>query len=83
MPTTTPAAAYYRMSSDKQETSIADQRAAVEKYSQQNNYRIVREYVDEGISGDNTEKRAGFLQMLHDAEHARDFKVILCCRLRP
>ena len=44
----TPAVAYYRMSSDKQETSIADQRAAVEEYAEQNGYTIVREYVGGG-----------------------------------
>ncbi len=74
----TPAVAYYRMSSDKQETSIADQRDAVEEYAQQNNHQIVREYIDEGISGDKTEKRISFLQMLYDAEHTCDFDVILC-----
>jgi len=73
-----PAVAYYRMSSDKQETSIGDQRTAVEEYAEKNNYEIVRDYVDEGISGDNTEKRKAFLRMLLDAEDVGDFKMILC-----
>jgi len=78
MAKTVPAVAYYRMSSDKQETSIADQRTAVGEYAQKKGYQIVREYVDEGISGDKTEKRKAFLQMLNDAEHNGDFEVILC-----
>ena len=45
------AVAYYRMSSDKQEYSIADQRTAVVKYAADNGYKITREYVDEAISG--------------------------------
>src|SRR5262249_19835927 len=75
-----PAAGYLRRASDSesQETSIPDQRRAVEKFAAEKGYTMVRSYVDDGISGDNTEKRAGFLQMHHDAQHLRDFKVILC-----
>jgi DNA invertase Pin-like site-specific DNA recombinase len=58
---------YYRMSSDHQEQSIEQQRAAVTAYAQANGYEIVGEYVDEGISGDKTEKRAGFLKMRDEA----------------
>ena len=73
-----PAVCYYRMSSDKQETSIPEQREAVERYAADNGYRIVREYVDEGISGDKTSKRVEFQEMHHDACNGRDFDVILC-----
>lgn len=73
-----PAAAYYRMSSDKQETSIRDQRIAVEEYAREHGFQIVREYVDEGISGDATEKRKGFQEMHHDACNGGGFEVILC-----
>ena len=72
-----PSVAYYRMSSDKQETSIPDQRVAVEKFAEKNGYRIDWEYADEGISGDATEKRAGFQQMIADATNG-EFEVILC-----
>lgn len=74
----TPAVAYYRMSSDKQETSIPDQRAKVTEYAAEHGYRIIREYVDEGISGDATEKRVQFQRMIRDAQERGDFKVILC-----
>jgi site-specific DNA recombinase len=73
-----PAAAYYRMSDDRQEYSVADQRREVTAYAAAHGYRIVREYVDEGISGDATEKRAAFQQMLADVKSKRDFEVVLC-----
>ncbi len=72
-----PAVAYYRMSTDRQETSIPDQRTAVEKYAKANGYHIVREYIDEGISGDATDKRREFQAMVRDGQH-RKFQAILC-----
>jgi len=77
MPTPTPAVAYYRMSSDKQETSITDQRFAVEEYAQQNGYRLLREYVDEGISGWKSDQRLAFQSLISDAEKG-DFTAVLC-----
>jgi hypothetical protein len=43
--------AYYRMSADKQEASIDGQRTAVVKFAEANSYKVIREYLDEGISG--------------------------------
>jgi DNA invertase Pin-like site-specific DNA recombinase len=74
---TTPAAAYYRMSNDQQEASIPRQRESVQAFAAKNGYHIVREYQDEGISGDATEKRDGFLRMREDVRKG-DFRVILC-----
>jgi len=65
------------MSSDKQETSIGDQRKAIERYAKENGYRIVGEYTDEGISGDATEKRLEFQRMIGDCSSGR-FKIVLC-----
>lgn len=73
----TPAVSYLRMSTDAQEASIPAQRNAVRMYAEKHGYRIVREYVDSGISGDDTGKRLAFQRMLMDASK-RDFKVILC-----
>jgi DNA invertase Pin-like site-specific DNA recombinase len=71
------AVAYYRMSTDRQEDSIPRQRDSVQAYARVNGYEVVREYQDAGISGDATEKRAGFLQMRDDAGRG-EFEVILC-----
>jgi DNA invertase Pin-like site-specific DNA recombinase len=77
MPTPIPAAAYYRFSDDRQENSIARQRSQVEPYAAKHGYQIVREYTDEGISGDVITKRREFQRMLRDAQ-AGQFKAILC-----
>jgi site-specific DNA recombinase len=69
---------YYRMSTDRQEASIPEQREAVEAYARKHGYRILREYRDEGISGDATEKRDGFKRMLADATAKGDFAIVLC-----
>lgn len=75
--TRTKAVGYLRCSTDKQEASIPDQRKAVQKYADDNGYEIVRWYIDDGISGDDTERRAGFLSMHHVACNGRDFDCII------
>jgi site-specific DNA recombinase len=77
MPDTSRAVAYYRMSTGRQEASIPDQRAAVEKLAAKEGYVIVREYLDEAISGDDTEKRTDFKRMREDAGKG-EFSTILC-----
>jgi DNA invertase Pin-like site-specific DNA recombinase len=72
-----PAVAYYRMSTDKQEDSIDRQKAEVEAYAARKGYQVVRTYLDEGIPGDEVERRKGFRQLLADAA-ASLFQVILC-----
>src|SRR5262249_11968398 len=72
-----PAAACFRMSTVRQEASIDRQRSQVEPYAQKHGYTIVREYVDEGIAGDEIGKRKDFQRMLRDAQ-AGHFKAILC-----
>jgi site-specific DNA recombinase len=71
------AVAYYRMSSDKQVASIPEQREAVTRYAREHGYRIVREFCDEGISGDDTKHRLQFQAMHKVACHGRDFDAIL------
>jgi DNA invertase Pin-like site-specific DNA recombinase len=78
MPALEPAVTYYRMSRDRQEASIPAQREEVEAYAARHGYTIIREYADEGISGDATEKRLDFQRMLRDAAERRDFRVVLC-----
>ena len=56
------AVAYYRMSTDKQDSSIPEQRKSVERWAKENGYKIIREYIDEGISGWK-EAREGFQRL--------------------
>jgi site-specific DNA recombinase len=60
-------ALYLRMSSDKQELSIAQQEAELRRLCERKAYRIAAVYRDEGISGDNFERRRGFRKLLDDA----------------
>lgn len=63
-----PAVAYLRRSTDKQDQSIGDQRLEVSRYAEENNYRVVDEYVDDAISGTSAEERPAFQRMIADAE---------------
>lgn len=72
-----PAVAYVRMSTDKQDKSPARQRADIEPYAAKRGYEIIEWYTDEGISGDNTEKRLAFKKMCADGALGM-FKVIVC-----
>jgi DNA invertase Pin-like site-specific DNA recombinase len=67
MPMSKRAAAYLRRSTDRQEQSIGDQRAAIERYAAEHGFAVVREYVDDAISGADTAARKAFLQMINDA----------------
>jgi len=74
----TRAAGYLRRSTNKQEKSLEDQRREIEKYAEKHGYTLVRWYVDDGISGDDTDKRHDFQRMHADACNGRDFDAILC-----
>jgi len=65
------------MSSKKQDKSIPAQREALLALAKRKGYRIVREYVDTAVSGDETEKRSGFLRLRKDCENGPDFSIIL------
>ena len=67
---------YLRRSTDRQESSIQDQRSELTRYAGDHGYEILREYVDDAISGDRTEDRDGFLSM-RGASADRKFSVIL------
>ena len=54
-----PAVFYSRMSTDRQETSIPDRREAGLWLAEARGHTTVREYTAEGISGDDTGRRAG------------------------
>jgi DNA invertase Pin-like site-specific DNA recombinase len=68
---------YMRMSTDRQEASISQQRDALVAFAAKQGHEIVGEYVDEGISGDATHKRKGFQAMIRAAAGG-GFDRILC-----
>jgi DNA invertase Pin-like site-specific DNA recombinase len=70
------AAAYYRMSTTRQEDSPERQRSQVRPYCKDKAYALAREYTDEGIAGDVFERRPAFQQLLRDAK-AGHFDVIV------
>ncbi len=73
-----PAVAYVRMSSKKQDKSPEQQRAEIKKHARNRNYHIIRWYEDSGKSGGKeTEKRVQFLRLIEDAENKGDFVAIL------
>ncbi len=72
----TPAVAYIRMSSDKQEASPKQQREEITALAK-GRYKVVRWYIDEGISGADT-SRAEFRRMISDASELQDFEAVLC-----
>lgn len=68
---------YLRMSDERQERSVGDQRTELVAYAEKHGYTIIREYVDQAISGDDTSRRIGFLRMREDAGKG-EFAVVLC-----
>ncbi|MBY0525209.1 MAG: recombinase family protein [Gemmataceae bacterium] len=76
MATNTRAAAYYRMSTDRQEDSPERQRSQVVAYITQKQYRQVGEYLDAGIAGDEFDRRPEFQRLLQDSK-AGKFDVIV------
>ncbi len=71
----TPAAAYLRHSTDRQEQGIPDQRHEVTRWAAEHGYDIIREYIDDAVSGTSAGKRPAFQQMIADAERG-DFKAV-------
>jgi len=69
---------YLRMSSSKQDKSIPAQRDELTRLAKLKGYSIIREYVDPAVSGDDTERRTGFLKLREDCENGPDFSIVLC-----
>lgn len=73
-----PAAAYVRMSTDLQKYSTENQLAAIRKYADERNYKIVRIYEDSGRSGLKIAGRDALQQLMDDVTARRaGFKAIL------
>ena len=77
LPADSIAVLYLRMSDERQERSIADQRAELLAYAAKHGYTLFREYADPAISGDDTARRTEFLRMREDAAKG-EFSVVLC-----
>jgi DNA invertase Pin-like site-specific DNA recombinase len=76
------AAIYARVSSDRQAKegdSIPAQLEALRKYAKKNKYKIIGEYIDDGISG--TKKDRDELQKLLDAVEADKVDIIIFVKL--
>jgi DNA invertase Pin-like site-specific DNA recombinase len=71
-----PAVAYLRRSTDKQEQSLGDQRLEVGRYAEEHGYQVIREYVDDAISGTSANERPGFQRMIAEAAKG-DFAAVI------
>jgi DNA invertase Pin-like site-specific DNA recombinase len=60
------AAQYVRMSTERQEYSIANQKVAIQAYADEHDFQIVKTYEDSGRSGINLAKRPGLQNLLAD-----------------
>lgn len=75
---TSRAAAYVRMSSDRQELSIGTQLAAIQAYAEAQELELVRIYEDAAKSGLNIANREGMKSLLRDVlDTPRPFDVVL------
>ena len=74
---------YLRRSTDMQEQSLGDQRKALEVYARDHDYVIIKEFVDDAVSGTSTEGRDAFKAMVKAALNGeRSFEAILVWDIR-
>jgi DNA invertase Pin-like site-specific DNA recombinase len=70
------AAIYLRVSTDRQEASIAQQAGEVQKWAAEHGYEVVAAYYDNGVSG-STADRPGFRALFEDAERGVDWETVI------
>jgi DNA invertase Pin-like site-specific DNA recombinase len=71
------AVGYIRRSTDRQDTSLKDQRVAIEQFADTNGYKVLRFYEDDAVSGTSVSGRKQFLEMINTAQNGAEFKAIL------
>jgi DNA invertase Pin-like site-specific DNA recombinase len=73
-----PAAQYLRMSTEKQQYSLENQSAAIQKYAEANGFAVARSYSDAGKRGLVLRHRQGLQQLLKDVVGGtQEYRVIL------
>ncbi len=77
LPAGKPAVLYLRRSTERQEQSIADQRAYLVRFAAENDFEILDEFIDDGISGTSADGRADFQRMIKEAQGKARFRAIL------
>jgi DNA invertase Pin-like site-specific DNA recombinase len=70
------------MSTGRQDLSPGQQRAAIAAHAKKAGYAVAREYADLGVSGDRTEKRKGFQQMIADGAARKFDRIVVYDRSR-
>src|ERR1051326_5686810 len=74
----TRAAEYVRMSTEGQQYSVENQKAAIREYAGERGYEIVKTYADEGKSGLRLRGREALVRLLSDVQAGNpDFDVVL------
>lgn len=73
----TRAAAYVRMSTERQVYSTQNQLDAILKYASEHDIFIVKIYEDAGKSGLTKRGRPGLSRLIEDVQHSHDFELIL------
>ena len=73
-----PAAQYVRMSTDLQQYSIENQKAAIAEYAEQHGFIVTKTYTDAGKSGVLLKMRGGLTELLRDVLNGKaEYKAIL------
>ena len=73
-----PAAEYVRMSTIRQEYSIANQQLAIAEYASLHGFRVIQTYSDPGKSGLELKNRDGLIRLINDVTNGRcPYKAIL------
>jgi DNA invertase Pin-like site-specific DNA recombinase len=77
LPAGRPVALYLRRSTSLQDQSIGSQRDYLTRYAAEHGLEVVREYVDDAVSGTSVDGRMAFQKLIADAQGRADFRAVL------